>query len=236
MTSDPTVRDDRDLMQNLSPIAKILLGYSMYIPFSWFKKTVYKILGARIGTNVYFGPGSLLISGDFHNVTIGDGAFIAPGVMMHVDHLSVGAHTTIGYQSLLVGDHMSIGSGCNISNRAFIEASFAPVTLGDSVTLGACVIISSHDGSYRQTYGLEMKQEPITIRDLAFIGNGAIILPGIEIGERVIVGAGAVVTKSVEPGVVVAGVPARVIKKCADTVDHFETVGKNSNSCHNDVK
>lgn len=219
MTSDSSSRDDRQLLNNLPLAAKILLGFSMYVPFSWFKKAVFTLLGAHIGKNVHFGPGSLLISGDFPAVTIGEGAYIAPGVIMHVNHLAIGAHSTIGYQCLLVGDHMSIGSGCNISNRSFIESSYAPVSIGDSVTLGAQVIISSHDGAYRQTYGHQMKKLPITIKNRAFIGNGAIILPGVVIGEQAIVGAGAVVTKSVEPGMVVAGVPARVIKSCGENQD-----------------
>jgi UDP-2-acetamido-3-amino-2,3-dideoxy-glucuronate N-acetyltransferase len=222
MTTDSMVRDDRDLVQNLSLIAKMLLGFSVYIPFSWIKKAVYTILGAQIGKNVYFGPGSLLISNDFHNVRLGDSVFVAPGVMIRVNHLFVGAQSTIGYQCLLVGDHMSIGSRCNISNRAFIESSYAPVSIGNNVTIAASCIISSHDGAYRQVYGLPMKKEPVSIKDMAFIGNGAIILPGVEIGERAIVGAGAVVTKSVDAGVVVAGVPARVIKKCVDILNNNE--------------
>jgi UDP-2-acetamido-3-amino-2,3-dideoxy-glucuronate N-acetyltransferase len=216
MTSDFPVRNDRNLVNNLHLVPKILLGFSIYIPFSWFKKTVFKILGAQMGKNVYFGPGSILISADFHNVTLGDGVFIAPGVMMHVNHLSVGARSTIGYQCLLVGDHMSIGSGCNISNRSYIESSYAPVSIGNNVTIAASCIISSHDGAYQQTCSLPMKTGPVSIKERAFIGNNAIILPGIEIGEQAIVGAGAVVTKSVEPMVVVAGIPARVIKNCAD--------------------
>jgi|GEM_PF-1476437 acetyltransferase-like isoleucine patch superfamily enzyme len=216
MTSDSLVRDDRNILNNLDIFKKILLGCSMYIPFSWFKKTVFKVLGAQIGKNVYFGPGSLLISGDFHNVILGDDVFVAPGVMMHVNHLSVGAQSTIGYQCLLVGDHLSIGSGCNISNRSFIESTYAPVSIGNNVTIAASCIISSHDGAYRQTHGLPMKKEPVSIKERAFIGNNAIILPGVVIGEQAIVGAGAVVTKSVGPKMVVAGIPARVMKNCAN--------------------
>jgi acetyltransferase-like isoleucine patch superfamily enzyme len=212
MTSDSLVRDDRNILNNLHIFKKILLGCSMYIPFSWFKITVLKILGAEIGKNVYFGPGSLLISGDFHNVRPGNDVFVAPGVMMHVNHLSVGAQSTIGYQCLLVGEHMSIGSGCNISNRSFIESTYAPVSIGNNVTIAASCIISSHDGAYRQTYGLPMKKGPVSIKDRAFIGNNAIILPGVVVGEQAIVGAGAVVTKSVEAKAVVAGIPARVMK------------------------
>jgi acetyltransferase-like isoleucine patch superfamily enzyme len=51
-----------------------------------------------------------------------------------------------------------------------------------------------------------------TIRRSARIGGGAILCPGIEVGEEAFVGAGAVVTKDVPPGVVVVGSPARVIR------------------------
>lgn len=236
MILDSPLRDDRQLLNNLHLGSKILLGFSMYIPFSWFKTMVFRLLGANIGKNVYFGPGSMLISRDFHNVTIGDGAFIAPGVMMYVNRLSIGAHSTIGYQCLLVGENMSIGSECNISNRSLIESSYAPVSIENNVTIAASCIISSHDGAYRQTYGFQMKKQPISIKNRAFIGNNAIILPGIEIGECAIVGAGAVVTKSVESRVVVAGVPARVIKNCSDNQENTKIVNDNLSEIHEEDK
>ena len=55
--------------------------------------------------------------------------------------------------------------------------------------------------------------EPISIGNDVWVGGCAIILPGVSIGNRVVVAAGAVVTKNVEDDVVVAGVPARVVKK-----------------------
>ncbi len=60
--------------------------------------------------------------------------------------------------------------------------------------------------------GLEFAS-PITIGDFVWIGGGAIICPGVTIGDRVTVAAGAVVVKDVESDVVVAGVPARVVKR-----------------------
>ena len=236
MISTPSLNDDRQILNNLSFNTKILLGFSMYIPFSWFKKRVYKVLGAHIGKKVYFGPGSMLISSDFNNVTIGDDTFVAPGVMMSVNHLFIGTGSSIGYQCLLVGDYMSIGSGCNISSRSYIESSYAPITIGNAVTIGASAIISSHDGAYRQTFGFEMKKKPISIKNGAFIGNNSIILPGIEIGERAIIGAGAVVTRSVESMVVVAGVPARKIKNCPDNQDTTDVFHDNLNKIHNHLK
>jgi acetyltransferase-like isoleucine patch superfamily enzyme len=112
-----------------------------------------------------------------------------------------------------VGESLQIGTGCNFSNRTFIESSYSPVTIEDYVTIGASAMISSHDGSYKQAQGMEMKSAPIMIRKRAFIGNNAIVLPGIEIGEKAIVGAGAVVTKNVERMAVVGGVPAKILQK-----------------------
>jgi len=212
MSEDLTARDDRQVLNSLHIVPKILLGISYYIPSAGIKKMILRLLGASIGNNVYLGPGSLIVSRSFKGVQIGDDVFIAPGTMIFVNSLSVGEKTNIGYQSLLVGDSLSIGSRCNISNRAFIECTYAPVVLENNVTLGGSVMISSHDGSYRQTYGLSMKSGEIVIKERAFIGNNAILLPGIEIGERVIIGAGAVVTKSVKEDKIVVGVPAKEIQ------------------------
>lgn len=209
MSASPPQRDDRQLIRGLGLIPKLLIGISVYIPISAVKKSIFRSLGATIGRNVYFGPGSMLISTDFHQVSIGDDVFISPGAMLHVHRLTIGEGTSVGYQGLLVGDSLTIGSRCNISNRAFIECSYAPVTIGDYVTIAASVIISSHDGAYRQTRDGKMKALPITINDRAFIGNHATVLPGVEIGERAIIGAGAVVTKNVEPEAVVTGIPAK---------------------------
>ena len=213
MENSHNIRDDREMLGKMGITKKVLLGCAMYIPFSMFKKLVYKIFGAHIGNNVSFGPGSLVLSDNYNEVHIANDVFVAPGVLIKVNRLSIGENSHIGYQCLLVGDSLEIGAGCNISNRAFIECSYSPINIEDEVTVGASVMISSHDGAYSQAHGLEMKSAPILIKKRAFIGNNAIVLPGIEIGEKAIVGAGVVVTKNVEGMAVVGGVPARMIKK-----------------------
>ncbi|MEK7533665.1 MAG: hypothetical protein AAB542_04485, partial [Patescibacteria group bacterium] len=57
------------------------------------------------------------------------------------------------------------------------------------------------------------KESPVIFKRGVYVGTGAIILPGVTIGQYSVVGAGAVVTRSVPPRVTVAGVPARIIKK-----------------------
>lgn len=89
------------------------------------------------------------------------------------------------------------------------------VTIGNNAFLGPNVQI------YAATHPLDAKTrakqleyaKPVTIGDDVWIGGGAIICPGITIGNGVVVGAGAVVTKDVPDHVVVAGNPARILKK-----------------------
>jgi len=57
-----------------------------------------------------------------------------------------------------------------------------------------------------------MKTKPVVIEDDVWIGANAVVLPGVTIGARSVVGAGAVVVKDVAPKTIVAGVPARVIR------------------------
>jgi maltose O-acetyltransferase len=93
----------------------------------------------------------------------------------------------------------------------------APVTIGDRVLFGPNVQVyaATHplEGHVRQgTAGPEYAR-PITIGSDSWVGGGAIILPGVTVGEHCVVGAGAVVTKDVPAYSVVAGNPARVIRQ-----------------------
>lgn len=68
----------------------------------------------------------------------------------------------------------------------------------------------------------------IIIEDWSYIGSGSIILPGVTIGKGSMVAAGSVVTKSVPPGVVVAGNPAKVICKVEDYIERNQKYNLNS--------
>jgi len=204
--------DPRDI-KNISLKNKIFIGLAMFCPFSGFKKLLYRMMGATIGKNVFFGPQSVIISNNYHNVKIGDNVFFSLGVAITADELIIGNNTHVGYQALMTGKKISIGKNCNINNRVFIEAYYAPVIIEDNVTIAGSVMISSHDGSFMNVLGKEMIAKQIILKKRCFIGNNAVILPGITINEKSIVGAGAVVTKDVEERTIVVGVPARVIRK-----------------------
>jgi len=112
-----------------------------------------------------------------------------------------------------------IGERVDIAMGVFIEESFPQmVTIEDDVDIGPKAIIVAHDSSYHCIQpSIPLIVKEVVIKRNAYIGAGAIILPGVTIGEYSIVAAGSVVTKDVPPRTVVAGVPARVI----GTVDEF---------------
>lgn len=84
------------------------------------------------------------------------------------------------------------------------------IKIGDSVTLAPGVTILCHDASTKMFLGYT-KIGDVTIGSRSFVGAGTIILPGVRIGDDVIIGAGSVVTKDVPSNTVVAGNPAKVI-------------------------
>lgn len=109
-----------------------------------------------------------------------------------------------------------IGKNCKISSHTFICEG---VHIEDNVFIGHNVTFINDkmprsvnsDGSMQSEQ--DWKVVETYIKKGASVGSSATILCGVTVGENAIVGAGAVVTKNVPPGVVVAGVPAKIIKK-----------------------
>lgn len=91
----------------------------------------------------------------------------------------------------------------------------AEVKIGDNVMIGPnCTIITiNHDLQPEPRAKGLMQALPVTIGDNVWIASDVVILPGVTIGSDSVVGAGSVVTRDVPPGAVVAGNPAKVIKK-----------------------
>lgn len=106
-----------------------------------------------------------------------------------------------------LGARVYVNAGC-----IFLDA--AAITLGDDVQLGPGVQLLTSDhprDAAERAAGLE-SAHPISIEARAWLGGGVIVLPGVEIGQDVVIGAGSVVTRSVPPGVTAAGNPCRVIR------------------------
>lgn len=114
------------------------------------------------------------------------------------------------------------------SNYFMFSAEPYLVTLGDNVYISVDATFVCHDGGvlpFRKDIPDLDLAAPIIVHDNVFIGMKAIIMKGVEIGENSVVAAGAIVTKSVPPGSVVGGNPARVI---STTDVYLEKAQKNS--------
>ena len=113
---------------------------------------------------------------------------------------------------------LKIGNDCRLNSGVYINAR-SGVTIGNDVTLsrGVQIISTGYDIEHWMNTGekIHFTDQPVYIGNHCWIGANAVILPGIKItGEYVVIGAGAIVTKDiVESNVVVAGNPAKIIKR-----------------------
>ena len=99
-----------------------------------------------------------------------------------------------------VGDNVNIQMNCFLDGRGGLE-------IGNNVDLtpGVRILTEQHD---IDSPGYDTVKKPVIIHDHVVIGSWALILPGVELGEGAVVGAGSVVTRSVPPYTLVAGNPA----------------------------
>jgi acetyltransferase-like isoleucine patch superfamily enzyme len=132
--------------------------------------------------------------------------------------LRVGDRTVFGGRIRIGGgrspsSRLAIGADCFINDGCRFDTT-GSITIADDVYVAHDVafITSSHEigPPTRRAYG--SIAAPVTIGRGTWIGARAIVLPGVTVGSGVIVAAGAVVTRNVEDNVMVAGVPARVIR------------------------
>jgi len=114
------------------------------------------------------------------------------------------------------GYQTTIGARCFL-NMGVVILDVARVTIGDDVQIGPNVQIltPTHPLDPEQRRSHLEAAEPISIGDNVWLGGGVIICPGVAIGRDTVVGAGAVVTKDLPPGVLAVGNPARVIRSLA---------------------
>ncbi|MEP0862453.1 MAG: N-acetyltransferase [Ignavibacterium sp.] len=150
---------------------------------------------------------------NINNVKLGENVKIFDFVNLY--GCTIGDNTKIG-TFVEIQKNATIGKNCKISSHTFICEG---VHIGDGVFVGHNVTFINDknpravnpDGSMQTE--ADWKLEETFVKNGASIGSSATILCGVTIGENAIVGAGAVVTKDVPPNTVVAGVPAKVIKK-----------------------
>jgi len=149
-----------------------------------------------------------------HNVVFEEGVLI-----FHPENIHLGSNIYIGHQTILKGyyqnemvieDNTWIGQGCFFHSAGGLR-------IGRNVGIGPHVkiITSYHEDEGREVPILfsRISTAETIVEDDCDLGVGSIILPGVRVGRGSQIGAGAVVTRDVEPYSVMAGVPARLLKK-----------------------
>jgi acetyltransferase-like isoleucine patch superfamily enzyme len=122
----------------------------------------------------------------------------------------IGDNVSVGTLSV-IEHHVEIGNNVRIHSQAFVP-EFS--VLEDDTWIGPHVVLTN--AKYPLSRGVKESLQGPRIKRGAKIGANATILPGVVIGEHALVGAGAVVVKDVPAGVVVAGNPARIIRRISD--------------------
>lgn len=170
---------------------------------SFFRLLLPRVLGLRIGCGVRVGGGTEWPLGNVRNIEVGD-------------NVSLGKR---GWFYLPLNNRaakIKIGSGTSVGNDFVITAN-GSIEIGRDCLLSYRVTVMDHShvtgpGVAPVTSGLT-EAKPISIGDKCFIGCNVVIMPGVTLGENCVVGANSVVTKSFEAGSVIAGAPAKLLRK-----------------------
>lgn len=177
---------------------------------------------------------------------LGTQADIQPGAHFeYPGRIKIGRRCRIARHALLRANTRAetairVGDGMSIQENALINTNQGKVVIGDDcwlgphsliygnggVTIGNHVMIASHCVINTVSHNagrldIPMSQQgihtaPVIIEDDVWVGIRAVILQGVRVGRGSIIGAGAMVTRDVPPGCVVAGVPARIIRERKD--------------------
>ncbi|HLI61650.1 MAG TPA: acyltransferase [Solirubrobacteraceae bacterium] len=126
-----------------------------------------------------------------------------------------------GYPPLdeLVERGLVLGRGVNITRDVVLDPAHCHlIEIGDRTTLGPEVLVLAHDASTKRHIGYT-RIARVRIGTRVFVGARAVILPGVTIGDDAIIGAGSVVSRSIAPGMVAVGAPAREIMTTQEYVE-----------------
>jgi acetyltransferase-like isoleucine patch superfamily enzyme len=156
--------------------------------------------GIGVGTNIIIQKHATLKVGD--DCYIGRYVEIGPG-----GYIEIGSHTSIQDRSIFLGD-VSIGRYCTIAPNVYISSGRHYFDLQPSLLIKDQDVLAVRDKELSVAH-----TKSVVVEDDCWLGINVVVMSGIVIGKGVVVGANSVVTKDIAPYSVVAGAPAKVIKK-----------------------
>ena len=180
---------------------------------------------AVVGKQPTLSPRSTAKREELPPLELGAGTIVSTGAVVFAG-TTVGERVVVGDQACVrerctIGDDVVIGRGSLVENDTSVGAltkiqAHAYITayslLEENVFIAPCVITTNDNFMGRTEQRHELVKGP-TIRRGARVGGGAVLLPGIEVGEEAFIGAGAVVLRDVAAHAVVVGSPARQIRE-----------------------
>jgi acetyltransferase-like isoleucine patch superfamily enzyme len=192
------------------------------------------VLGARLGRGVRLGlfavldapeidvgPGTVVGRGariEARRITIQGRVRIGRGVVVRVHRLAMAWRTVLDDRVEVAGDPddaqsvLAMGMHSWIFPRCFVNVA-RPVVLGRNAGVGGASFVFTHGYWLSQIRGFPVAYGPVRLRDDVWVPWNCTILPGVTIGSRVVLGAGAVVNRSLPDDALAVGVPARVVRE-----------------------
>lgn len=213
------------------PLGKILTVGILPSPL---KKLWYRLKGYSIGKGVSFGPGSVVeISG---TCEIGDGTRFSAGAVVVGETARFGKRVQVRTTAIVMVPHIEIGDDVIVSESAVIRAQqpfpdsrvvlgdrshifpytimdpTRPLRIGEETAVGFASYIFTHGAYKDKLAGYPVAYGEVTIGKSVWLPCRIFIMPGVELGDDVVVGSGSVVTKSFPAGSFVLGEPAKLLK------------------------
>jgi acetyltransferase-like isoleucine patch superfamily enzyme len=183
--------------------------------------------GAVLGKPPKLARHSTAARGGGESLVLDPGAVVCCGAVVFAG-ARIGAGAIVGDQSYVreravIGPSSVVGRGSTVDNDVIVGARVRVQTsvyltaysvVEDDVFVGPGVVTTNDSTMSR--HGPEYVLEGALLRRACRVGGGAVLVPGVEVGEEAFVAAGAVVTRDVPPRAVVMGVPARVVREVGD--------------------
>lgn len=181
--------------------------------YIFWNRLKFKVLGVALGKNATMRDSCPIIINGNGMISIGDNFLWSNGGgynPLSVNHLG----------SICVEDNASVFIGDNVQMTGTVIWAYSCIKIGNNVKIGADAILldtDAHSLDYVQRRDFRLDQanvrnRQIIIEDDVLIGTRTIILKGVHIGARSIIGAGSIVTNSIPPDCIAGGNPAKIIK------------------------